>query len=344
MSLKQGTLNNLGQTSGYDTVIKADTFELRPAKAAAGSGVKGRVLSAEFERSVDVDLGGALTSDPLALLPPVKPDKYDVQRNRGTVTGEAEYVLGPTRGSLTFSARTAYDTMPASPGLLADGRLITTHPRGGPRVDAEYQGGNLHATWDAGSTGHWAQPRLVEKTKISPFDRYDFSLLFPRPPGADDAGSFTLSLAGKDIATVKLGRKKQPGAPAPSPVKSARPGGPQAAAKTATGPLAYFDVIRDARSQAHGIVSASNLRQLGMGLQMYVNDHNAFPESLADLRPYLGDLEAIMVNPRTGANPGFIYQKPSPTADPASTPVIFESYQGQPDLNGAVLYGDGSIR
>ena len=148
-----------------------------------------------------------------------------------------------------------------------------------------------------------------------------------------------------DLGQVKVGRAKSPSAPAPSPIASNRSGGPQAASKSASGPLAYFDVLRDAKSQAQGIVSANNMRQIGFGMQLYLNDHNGrFPESLLELRAYLPNIDQLMVNPRTKESPGFIYEQPQPGSPPATTPVLYEALQGQKDPTGAVLYADGSIR
>ena len=67
-------------------------------------------------------------------------------------------------------------------------------------------------------------------------------------------------------------------------------------------------------------------------------------KTLDEIEPYLSGYRSLLVNPRTNADPGFIYEKPPAGADPGSTPVIWESFNGQKDPNGATLYGDGSIR
>lgn len=346
VALKQGILNNLGQTSGYDSVIKADAFELRKATDAPGSGAAGRLITSRFDQPVDVDLMGAQTTNYQTLLPPAAttpPDRLDTEKTTAAITGEAEYGLGPTQGTVNFAAGRSVNGTPAPKGLTATGRLRMTHPQApGLRVDADYQGAFLTVNWNAGAQGQWSESRIVEKTKTSPFDRYDFALLFPRPV---EGGKYTLSFAGRDIGTVKLSRAKQPSAPAPSPIASNRPGGPQPASKNSNSPLAYFDILRDAKSRANGIVSANNMRQIGFGLQFYLNDHNGrFPESLLELREYLPNLDQLMINPRTGEHPGFIYEKPPAGANPGATPVLFEALGGQKDPTGAVLYGDGGIR
>ncbi|MEO1235420.1 MAG: hypothetical protein AAFX76_01385 [Planctomycetota bacterium] len=344
VKLKQGILNNLGQTRKYDSVINADAFELRPAGDPPGTGVKPRLAVESFDAAIDLDLAGADTSNYMALLPPasVKPDRLDVQKSGPLVTGHAEYALGVTRGTVEFSAIRAYDGMPASKGLTANGMLITRHPEGRPVVTADYRGGSVGVSWDAGGTGRWVRNQLVEPSRTSPWSRYDLDLVFPRPA---DGGRYTLAFAGRDLKTVSLSRMKQPAPPAPNPVASQRPGGPAPASKTSSSPLAYFDVLRDARSQAKGLVSANNMRQIGIALMAYTDDHRgAFPETLLDLRPYLPQLEQVLTNPRTGERPGFIYVPPPRGANPSATPVLYESYQGHRDLNGAILYGDGSIR
>ncbi len=343
VELKQGTLNNLGQLQKYDTVFREDAFKLRRSRDT-GDGVAGRIVTADFDGQVNLTLAGAQTNSIRAMLPPestAKPDRNDEERQPGAITGEVEYALGNVKGTVSYYTARSTTDFTAPPGITGDGELIITHPDGGPRVEADYRGHTLEVTWDAGSTGHWTRNKVVQDTHPSPWHRHRFALLFPRPA---DAGSYTLTLAGRDIGTVKLDRMKQPSAPAPSPIAARRPGGPAPASKSASGPLAYFDVLRDARSQAQGIVSANNMRQIGLALQSYLNDHRGrFPETLLDLRDYV-PIEALMTNPRTGENPGFIYEPPPPGAPPATTPVLFEALGGMKDLTGAILYADGSIR
>ena len=343
VALKQGVINNLGQTSGYDSIVRADAFELRKASDPAGTGAPGRLVTARFERPLDIDLMGSATSDFHALLPPDaanKADRFDVEKGRFATTGDVEYAIGPTKGTVQFSAIKGGGGGPSS--LTATGRLTMTHPRApGMRVGADYQGAFLVVDWNADARGQWTQGRIVEKTKTSPFERYEFSLLFPRPP---EAGGYKIAFAGRDVGSVKLSRAKQPSGPAPSPLASNRPGGPQPASKNASGPLAYSDVLRDSRSRAKGVVSANNMRQIGFALQLHVNDHGRFPESLLELQTYIPNLDQLMVNPRTGEHPGFIYEQPPPGANPSTVGVLFESLGGQKDPEGAVLYGDGGIR
>ncbi|MBB6428908.1 hypothetical protein [Algisphaera agarilytica] len=344
IALQQKIINNLGQFSGYDSILKEGEFELRRISDPPGAGTTGRLVSATFDQPIDLDLAGANTSNYRALFPAsAKPDRVTEDKIPGVVNGEAEYALSRTQGTISFTASRSVQGYPAMKGLNATGKLVTTHAdKDGPTVTADYQGGTLNVSWDPGAQAHWTVPKMVEKTRTSPWDRYTFSLLFPRP---DTAGKYKLSFAGKDVATVKLGRAKQPSAPAPSPIASQRPGGPQAASKQSSSPLAYFDVLRDAKSQANGLVSANNMRQIGIALQTYMDQNNGrFPDTLLQLREVFPQLDQVMENPRTGDRPGFIYEKPPPGSAPSRTPVLYESLNGQKDPDGAVLYGDGSIR
>jgi hypothetical protein len=344
VELKQGTLNNLGQLAKYDTVIVADRFELRKRDEPPGSGVRPRLVTDDFDQPIDLDLGGASTSRPAALLPPssqATPDRLDEEKSPGSITGEAEYAFGDTTGTVTYAVSRSSHLGPGGSGLYADGQLTTRHPDGGPEVVADYQGSRLRVSWDAGSQGHWVTPKVTEATAASPWSRHTFSLLFPRPP---EGGRYVLTLADEPIGTIDLPRAKQPSAPAPSPIASRRPGGPSPSSKHSSGPLAYFDVLRDARSQAQGIVSANHMRQIGFALQSYLSDHRGrFPDTLLELEGYV-PMQQLMTNPRTAESPGFIYEKPPPNAPPNTTPVLFEALGGKKDPTGAVLYADGSVR
>ncbi|MEM6554080.1 MAG: hypothetical protein AAF750_18335 [Planctomycetota bacterium] len=343
VAVSQRLINNLGQTRKYDNHLKADAFTLRRRSDPPGGGSPAMLAARTFDQPIDLDLAGAPTSNPRKLLPPVAADRLEEQKLPGVIAGEAEYALGTARGTVTYTAMRSTSGMPAGPGLSADGTLRLDHPDpDGPAVTADYQGGRLAVSWNPEARGRWVQPSLTEPTRTSPWSRSHFTLLFFRPP---DAGTYVLSFAGRDVATVKLDRARQPSPPTPSPIASNRPGGPQPQSKNSNSPLAYFDILRDARGQAQGLVSANHMRQIGFALQLYLNDHNnQFPESLLELRPYLPNLDQLMVNPRTNARPGFIYEQPPPGSPPATTPILYESFNGQPDPDGAILYGDGSIR
>jgi hypothetical protein len=142
---------------------------------------------------------------------------------------------------------------------------------------------------------------------------------------------------------------------ATSPAGSASPGGPVSPIQRQQGtpsqrqinpnnPLAYFDILLESRDRARGIVSASNLRQIGLTLLTYYEAQGRWPETLEELQDHVPGFAGLLTNPRTGEDPGFIYEKPADGAEPSVTPVVWEAWQGQKDPNGAVLYADGSIR
>lgn len=342
ISLKQAVINAHGKTKGDDSTLRPDEFTLRKTSAPLASGTPARLIRESFTQPLAIDLNGASTSRTEAALPPQTPDDQLIERNRGHITATYEYAFGATRGKVIVNAQHAYNNTLGSTGLSAQGTLTTTHPKGGPVVQANYQSSQLQVSWNATAQGQWATSKWTFPSHLSPFTRHDFSLLFERPP---HAGKYTLSYNGYDLTTLKLDRAKQPSAPAPSPIASNRPGGPQPASKTATGVGAYVDVLRDTKSRAQGLIAANNMRQLGIAFQLYRDQHkDRFPDTLADLRETMPQIDQLLANPRTGENPGYIYEKPKPGKPPAQTPILFESYQGQKDLGGAVLYGDGSIR
>ena len=343
ISLKQAVMNAHGDTRGNDTTLNPGAFELRRTGDAPGSGARAHLIRETFTRPVRIDLAGANTSSIDAALPPQKPDEDQVEKSRGTVTGTYEYAFGPTRGQLEVRAQHAWNTIPGRTGLTANGTVTTTHPHGGPQVVSDYRGGELQVSWDPNSQAQWAaEDHWTFPSHLSPFTRHDFNLLFERPA---QEGKYTLSYAGQDLTTVKLGRMKQPSAPAPSPIASNRTNGPQPQSKTATGPGAYFDVVRDTKSRAEGLFSANNMRQLGIAFMLYQDQNRGkFPDSLIDFKDTMPQVEQLLANPRTGENPGFIYEKPDGSTPLNQTPILWESYRGQKDLSGAILYGDGSIR
>lgn len=68
-----------------------------------------------------------------------------------------------------------------------------------------------------------------------------------------------------------------------------------------------FAVIRTAKAKAHQVTCANNMRQIGIGLQAYADDHGHYPETahsaslerawIYELEEYMGDFDAIRVCP-----------------------------------------------
>jgi hypothetical protein len=102
-----------------------------------------------------------------------------------------------------------------------------------------------------------------------------------------------------------------------------------------------------ARESAKGIQSLSNMRQIGIAMVAYSNDHNgAFPAKLDDLAEgkYLtaDQLKMLLTNPMTGEYPGYAYEPPAdPKTNPQTTVILREVKNGKPDPQGGKLFLDG---
>ena len=102
--------------------------------------------------------------------------------------------------------------------------------------------------------------------------------------------------------------------------------------------------LSKARSRARQVACLSNLRQVGIGLYTYANDNDGrLPDDLDDLV----ESGALKVNPATGGDPRFIYVRPAgrlaEIADPARTPILYESLDGRRNPDGNVGYADGHV-
>ncbi|MEM7576570.1 MAG: hypothetical protein AAF328_03760 [Planctomycetota bacterium] len=365
VGLQQTVIRAAGSTSGYDAVVKASDFELVPLENQhGGAALPARLLSARFFKSEAVlDLGGAKTTNVHAALPTGEPTRFNEQKERGRVSAIAVYD-GDTRGTVRLSASRSYDGMPAMPGVSATGQLTTTHPAApGFAVEHRYHGGSVTVDWDDVDEGRWAKGRIREHADMSPYHRYKFGLLFlPPEDGGPVGGRYAVRYAGRALATVEIasgaavstqvasgtgtGSGASGGASGPSPVSPIRrqQGAPPTRQINPNNPLSYFDILLESRDRARGIVAASNLRQIGLSLLTYIDAHGDWPESFEELEGHVPGIQALLANPRTGEDPGFLYEKPAAGADPGATPVVWETFNGAKDPNGAVLYADGSIR
>jgi general secretion pathway protein G len=100
-------------------------------------------------------------------------------------------------------------------------------------------------------------------------------------------------------------------------------------------------VAKDARA---------NMRSLLTAALNYANDHGRLPDSLDALQgQYLSpeQYQKVMTNPVTGENPGFTLTGSGLTmgeiTNPASTPVMYETWGGSPNYSGIVGYADGRV-
>lgn len=335
VALKQGTIRDKGRISGYKSIIAGKDFKLVPADGSPP--LDARLLYKKFDNGAELDIGGAQTTDYNSLFPTM-PTELDMDREFGTINGKAYWSNPYATGKITFTSSYSYGDNPPAKGLNATGKLKLTNDAG-TIVNMNYNGGTLNVDWDPDASGWWSKRRFDHYTQPSPWYRYHVGLLFERP---DAGGDYRLTYCGKDVATVSIDPLPPPKTIGVSPIK--RVNSKNKPAKSSNNPLAYFTVLADARQQARGIVSASNLRQLGIGLQIYLDQNNqVWPDRIDQLESVMSGYELVMVNPRTGAEIGFIYVRPEPGADPSTTAVLHESFLGKPDPNGAVLYADGHI-
>ncbi|MFW6058830.1 MAG: type II secretion system protein, partial [Phycisphaeraceae bacterium] len=107
----------------------------------------------------------------------------------------------------------------------------------------------------------------------------------------------------------------------------------------------YLQTLGRALKRGQATATASQMRQVAILLRQYAEDHNELPEDLAALKQYIGDSEyqGLMTHPVTNEQPGYIYEKPAPDADPTTTPILWEARAGVKYLDGPVLYADGHI-
>lgn len=339
VSLRQLAIRDAGKTALYDSIIKGEDFKLIPPDGSAP--VEAQFLYHNFDAGkAEIDLGTAETSSYQALFP-TEPTRVDVERESGGIDGKAVWHKHNAQGEIEFHSSYATGDFAAATGLSAEGRLELFNDRGAT-VDMYYKNGTLDVSWDRDASGWWAKNRYEEPTHDWPWHRYEFALLFKRP---QSAGRYQLTYVGSTVATFRLdempGLKPPPVSPMKRFTSQQQANNPL---KTSNNPLVYFQILADARNQAKGIVSANNLRQIGLGLSLYLEQNNQqWPERLDQLKSVVDGYDQLMVNPRTNARPGFIYTRPEPGADPAATAVVHESAYGQPDPNGAVLYADGHI-
>jgi len=339
VALKQDTILNMKRTNRYDSIIAGKDFELAPL--GGGTSHEGRLLYYQFDGSAEVDLGGANTSNYRTLFP-TEPTQLQEEREYGSINGKATWYEQHIKGEITFYSSYAIGDFPAGKGLAANGTLkLTNHA--GTKVSMNYTGDTLDIDWDPDASGWWSKSKYEQTSHFSPWHRYDLSLLFERPVAG---GEFQLTYCGKPVATLWIDPTPAPKIPGVSPMKRTKSNGSHATTGiNINNPLAYFDILHEAREQARGIVSASNMRQIGLGLYMYLDQHGqVWPDRLDQLTKIMPGYRQVMVNPRTGEDPGFIYTRPEPGAAPATTPVLYESFQGKPDPNGAVLYADGHFQ
>jgi hypothetical protein len=336
-------------THDYKINISPDAFALTPVRG--GTPMRPRVLFASFDRGVALDMAGAKTSGYQVLLPVgIKPasEKLDI-RHGGPAIGTVSYDSPDAKGEFNFVSAYFISGAPGVHGLNADGKVTRTAPDG-TAVDYEYQGGTLALQWTSpvDAAAWWSKPRYAA-AQGSSFAKVRIALLFDRPDGDEPQ---VLTFVTHRIGTVKpesasrrgasLAARGPAAAPQPEPERVASG---QGVSEPVT---AYLQALADARKKAQGVVAMSNMNQIGLAIGMYAEQNKGnLPESLHQLRTVMPAMDQMLFNQRTGENPGFIYERPaerfSQIANPARTPMLWESRGGRKDEAGAVLYADGHI-
>ena len=100
-----------------------------------------------------------------------------------------------------------------------------------------------------------------------------------------------------------------------------------------------------ARIQASRVASATHIRQLLLGMQMYANEHKGeFPETLDQAAKRAEVPAVVLINPgRPAENPGYVYIKPPDGVNAGSDRVVlYEKYK--PTDEGINLgFADGHV-
>ena len=102
--------------------------------------------------------------------------------------------------------------------------------------------------------------------------------------------------------------------------------------------------ITGSRRLALRTATVARMSHLLQAIIRYANDNDGrLPDDLDDLV----ESGALKVNPATGGDPRFIYVRPAgrlaEIADPARTPILYESLDGRRNPDGNVGYADGHV-
>ena len=95
--------------------------------------------------------------------------------------------------------------------------------------------------------------------------------------------------------------------------------------------------------------AAAQMRLILQAIRAYDQEHQALPGSLDDLvNAKLLPGAEILHDPRSGRDNGFTYVKPPGAArfsdiKNTATPLLYESKNGQPDLEGLIGHADGRV-
>lgn len=103
--------------------------------------------------------------------------------------------------------------------------------------------------------------------------------------------------------------------------------------------------VRRARIQSNRVRSASNQRQIMMGMFMYANEHKGqFPETLEQAARQAELPPQILINPnRPGENPGYVYIKPPDGVKAGSNRVVLYEKFRNSDVGINLGFADGHV-
>ncbi|MBI1375601.1 MAG: hypothetical protein GC159_23055 [Phycisphaera sp.] len=347
VAVSQKLMVDMKMSRANSIKLIATKFKLNNADGT-GQGIPAMLLEDAYD-SMYVDLMNSSMPNVDPMLPPdVEPATNEVKQlphkvMEGTLTYD---------GTKRVDGALIYQKMPTTVlgpgGINAEGKLTLAHDE--LAVSYNYGGPTLELTWNDGAVGWCVKGSDDRAERISPTSKYEVLLLFERPT---DPTFDTLWLEDEALGRLPAGTShidytvasavdpekahRQPVASAPTPRRTPDP----------TGMGTYFKLLADAKSRASSITSGSNMRQIGLAIMFYGNDHNGdLPDGLQDLLPYLDKSGAVLQNQRTGERPGYIYVKPDAAqahANPARTAILYESRGGKRDPDGSVLYLDGHI-
>ncbi|MBI1336337.1 MAG: hypothetical protein GC164_05180 [Phycisphaera sp.] len=329
-------INRKKQTSNYELFFNEDTYKIAPH---GGTPKAGRLLYRELPGHVSLSQA-AQSSDHTILFPAdVEPTDLKTEKSDDALKGTATFDgSNGVVGKIDFIASLPTPDFPLNRGVTGQGRLEWKNAHG-LSASAEYGMGLTSVSWTAGERGWVSRSQYVCKEAGGMLTKYRVAILFERPK---DAGKLDLYFVDEKIATISnRPTKPTPAAPQPPPAP------PVMNAGSGTG---YLDMMVRARDKGRTVVVANNMQQIATAIQLYqLDNNNQFPPTLTALKKYVPNLDQVLVNPRTGRNPGFVYDAPQAPLgelkDAANTPILYEMRSdGTPAGDeGVVLYADGHL-
>ncbi len=358
VSLSQKLLHQYKQLKNGRAYFVTSMFRLKDADGK-DQPLHGHFLHEALNGRVRFDLVSGESNDVTALLPPdQEPTLREEKRERSGGISRATYAWdGSTglSGALTATSflHASQAEIPGISGLSATGRL-SRHDDDGLIVNYVYNGTHAQVQWEgAGAEGWWATDHYDAEESINYLAKHELTLIIDAPPSEGWSlyyQDYLLADLPTHPAAANAIRVAFSPAPAQTPTTNALDDDSAPVSKTGDPHvLDYFRLIAQAHKRVKGLASVSNLQQLGIALLLYTDQNGGrLPDTLNELAFSLGGQgEALLFNPRTKENPGFIYVKPADTLDQignrSTTVLIYEARNGKIDPSGAMLYADGRV-